>query len=153
MATDTGVQRWYFATLVFISGKYIQTYTDLLSLVHYERKTVYSSYPRLLPFPRTILYSYPYFPSDTYSLETSRPNALDFNQSRTTRTRLRARKVSYQHETERRAERVNLLLKHMLKYALLQNKYVNPPPVAKLPFNQLTSATALSLPIYAKEPW
>jgi hypothetical protein len=35
----------------------------------------------------------------------------------------------------------------MLKYALLQNKYVNPPPVAKLPFNQLTSATALSLPI------
>ena len=44
-------------------------------------------------------------------------------------------------------EKGNLLLKHMLKYALLQNKYVNPPPVAKFPFNQLTSATALSLPI------
>lgn len=113
-----------------------------------EEKHQYSSYPRLLLFPRTILYSYPYFPSDTYSLETSRPNALDFNQSRTTRTRLRAGKVFYQHGTEGWAEEeVNLLLKHMLKYALLQNKYVNPPPVAKLPFNQLTSATALSLPI------
>lgn len=68
-----------------------------------------------------------------YSLETSRPKALDLSQSRTTKTRLR-------------------VLKHMLKYALLQNRYVKLPPVAKLPFNQLTSATALSLPMYAMEP-
>ena len=46
----------------------------------------------------------------------------------------------------------HLLLKHMLKYALRQKRYVSPPPVAKFPLSQLMSATARSLPMYARLP-
>ena len=69
-----------------------------------------------------------------YSLLTSLPNNFAFSQSTQTNTRF-------------------LVLKHMLKYALLQNRYVMVPPLAKLPLSQLTSATAFSLPMYARLPW
>lgn len=69
-----------------------------------------------------------------HSLDTSLPKRFAFVQSSNTRSRLR-------------------VLKHMLRYALFQKRYVIVPPLARLPANQLTSATALSAPIYASEPW
>ena len=96
-----------------------------------RHRSFYSS-----PHPHPRLHSTPLLPCKVtaYSRLTSLPKHFAFTQSRITKTRF-------------------LVLKHMLKYALLQNKYVNAPPLAKFPLSQLISATAFSLPMYAKLPW
>jgi len=87
-----------------------------------------------------------------YSRETSRPKMYDFIQSMQTRTRLRAKRACQHHQDQAQEIEDHLLLKHMLKYADLQKKYVSCPPVAKFPVNHEISATAFSDPIYASEP-
>jgi hypothetical protein len=64
-----------------------------------------------------------------YSRDTSRPKNFVFIQSNTTNIRF-------------------LVLKHMLKYADFQNRYVIVPPEAILPpLSHETSATAFSAPM------
>lgn len=92
-------------------------------------------------------------PGFDYSRDTSRPKTLDFAQSFMTRRRFRARSIKSADDRDGQERVGHLLLKHIERYALLQNRYVQVPPDATLPLNQATSATAFSLPMYAKLPW
>lgn len=111
------------------------TYTRPSSTIPFPPGTRY-------PLPLLSLPSVPYSSPEktppplplSHSLLTSLPNILALTQSKHTNTRF-------------------LVLKHILKYALRQNKNVIVPPDAKFPLSQLTSATAFSLPMYARLPW
>src|SRR2546423_1106533 len=85
-----------------------------------------------------------------YSRDTSLPKRFALVQSSITRRRLRASGWSAPASYKRRVR--DLLLKHILRYAPFQKRYVMVPPLSKLPNTPLTSATALSAPTYATEP-
>jgi hypothetical protein len=111
----------------------------LEKLIHPISPSLYRSHPfcPFIPTVPSIHHTLLFSPTFFYSRLTSRPKNFAFVQSSTTNIRFR-------------------VLKHMLRYALFQKRYVIVPPEARLlPFHheKVTSATAFSAPMYASEPW